>query len=167
MNYHNIKYDDMLNGKGLRITLFVSGCSHHCKECQNPQTWDCNSGIPFDDDAKSELIELLSRSYIKGLTLSGGDPLYKDNIDEIYELLKYIKEVLPNKDIWIYSGYVYEEIISNENMLKVIKLCDVLVDGEFRIDLKDNNYKWAGSTNQRVIDIQKSLKENKVILLDD
>lgn len=167
MNYHNIKYDDMLNGNGLRVTLFVSGCSHHCKECQNPQTWDCNSGILFDDDAKSELMELLSRKYIKGLTLSGGDPLNSNNINEIYNLLKHIKQELPSKDVWIYSGYTYEEILSNEDMFKVIELCDVLVDGEFKIDLKDNNYKWAGSTNQRVIDIKKSLKENKVILLED
>lgn len=157
----------MLNGIGLRITLFVSGCNHHCKGCHNPQTWDCNSGILFDDDAEFELIDALDKPYIKGLTLSGGDPLHAYNTNDIYNLLKHIKEKLPEKDIWIYTGYTYEYILLNYDMLKIIKLCDVLVDGEFDIDLKDNNYKWAGSTNQRVIDIQKSLKENKVILLDD
>lgn len=155
MNYHNITKDDMLNGDGLRVVLWVSGCNHHCFNCQNPQTWDENSGIPFDDSAEKELFEALDKSYISGVTFSGGDPLYPNNRSEITRIAKRIKAEFPNKTIWLYTGYKYEEIKD----LEIMKYVDILVDGEFVQELADNNLHWRGSSNQRVIDI----KNNKVL----
>lgn len=146
MNYHDIKHDDMLNGPGLRVTLFVAGCSHHCKNCQNPETWDENSGIPFDDDALSEIKSQLNKEYISGITLSGGDPLYCNNRKCITELCKYIKEYYPNKTIWLYTGYKYEEI----HNLEVLNYIDILIDGEYQEENRDIDLQWRGSTNQHI-----------------
>ena len=110
MNYHNITKDDMLNGDGLRVVLWVAGCNHRCRGCQNPQTWDINSGIPFDNTAKLELFAELDKEYIDGITLSGGDPLHPQNLQSTTKLLKEIKEKYPNKTVWIYTGYTYEQI---------------------------------------------------------
>lgn len=163
MNYHKIITDDQLNGDGLRVVLFVSGCDHHCKGCQNPQTWDQNSGQEFTNKEKEKILQMLSEDYISGITLSGGDPLYSANIDCIYDLIKSIRNKYGiTKDIWLYTGYKFEDILSFSKEL--IKNIDVLVDGEFIEDLADKKYKWAGSTNQRVIDVQQSLNRNKVIL---
>lgn len=158
MNYHNITHNDMLNGAGLRVVLFVSGCSHYCKECQNPQTWDPNSGILFDEEAKEEIKKELNKKYIKGLTLSGGDPLYYENRQEILSLVKELKEEYPNKNIWLYTGYTWDEILNSPVMNEIIQYCDILVDGMFEKDKLDVNYPYAGSTNQRVIDIQATLQ---------
>lgn len=147
MNYHGIEPDSMLNGDGLRVVLWVSGCSHHCKGCQNPQTWGANTGKYFDDRAEKELFEELNKKYCAGITFSGGDPLYSDNISTVTRLAKRIKQELPNKTIWLYTGYLYEQVKD----LEVMQYVDVLVDGEFVESLKDENYNWAGSTNQRVI----------------
>ena len=155
MNYHNITKDDMLNGDGLRVVLWVSGCNHHCFNCQNPQTWDENSGIPFDDSAEKELFEALDKPYISGITFSGGDSLYPNNRSEVTRLAKRIKKELPNKTIWLYTGYLYEEVKD----LEIMQYVDILVDGEFIQALADNNLHWRGSSNQRVIDI----KNNKVL----
>lgn len=160
MNYHNITHDDMLNGDGLRVVLWVSGCSHHCTGCQNPTTWKVDDGLAFDEDAKREIFNDLSKSYIDGVTFSGGDPLHSCNIEEITNLSKEIREKFPDKTIWIYTGALFDQIEDHE----IVKLIDVLVDGEFVEDLKDNNFNWAGSTNQRVIDVQKSIKEKRVVL---
>ena len=171
MFYHNILHDDMRNGDGLRVTLFVSGCNHHCKNCQNPQTWDKDSGIEFDIAAKEEIFEQLNKDYISGITLSGGDPLYEHNLDDIYSLVCEIKDKFPTKTIWIYTGYGWEEVftewITDKNQSlrrKIIELCDVLVDGRYVDELSDINYHWAGSTNQRILDTQKSLQEQCAIL---
>ena len=150
MNYHNIKHDDMLNGDGIRVTLFVSGCNHHCKGCHNPQTWDFNSGILFDEDAKEEIFEELSKDYISGLTLSGGDPLAPQNRDEILKLCKEIKEKFPNKNIWCYTGYLYEQVKD----LPIMNYIDILVDGPFMVDLLDVDFPFRGSTNQRIINLK-------------
>ena len=205
MNYHNITYPDMNNGDGLRVVLWLSGCSHHCYNCQNPQTWDANSGIPFDESAKKELFRELDKDYISGLTLTGGDPLFESNLDGVLDLVtefnkRYnfqkvdsanhckmgvpgdknadeIRLLLPNKSIWIYSGYRWSEIFNNGVYLtkdcdgwkrrEIVKQCDVMVDGKY-IDSKRNpSKKWAGSDNQRVIDIRKSLEQNKVVLYCD
>lgn len=168
MNYHNITHNDMLNGAGLRVVLFVSGCSHYCKNCQNSQTWDPNSGILFDNIAYEEIKEQLKHNYIKGLTLSGGDPLYPENRNEIFQLVTKLKEEFPEKDIWIYTGYVWEEIIKSPTMEKIIRNCDVLVDGMFEEDKLDVNYPYCGSTNQRVIDIQKTLQslQKQIVLYE-
>lgn len=147
MNYHDIRKDDMLNGEGLRVVLFVSGCDHSCLGCQNPQTWDCNSGIEFDEVAMDELLDKLSPPYISGLTLSGGDPLHSYNRQKVLEICKRVKHEYPNKTIWLYTGYDYEEIKNNE----IMKYVDVVVDGKYEKDKTDANYEWAGSTNQRVI----------------
>ena len=163
MNYHKIAYDDQLNGEGLRVTLFVSGCSHHCDGCHNPQTWNSKSGKLFNEEAKQDLFKFASKDYISGITLSGGDPLYCNNIYEIFDLLVEFKEKFPDKNIWLYTGYTYEEIIKNKSLMMIMKYVDVLVDGKFVKELADFNYKWAGSINQRVIDMQESIKQNKLI----
>ena len=160
MRYHNITKDDMLNGDGLRVVLWVAGCSHCCKECQNPITWDPNGGILFDQAAKKEIFDQLDQSYISGITFSGGAPLYVHNILEVTALAKEIKEKYPNKTIWLYTGSLWEELQDE----KILKYLDVMVDGEFMVDKKDVSLKWKGSSNQRVIDVQKSLAEGRVVL---
>lgn len=166
MNYHNILVDDMRNGEGLRVTVFLSGCDHHCKECQNPQTWDPNSGIPFDSEAIEEIKDYLSRDYIQGITFSGGDPLYGNNIIPISSMIDVVHHDFPGKDIWLYTGYTYEEICRDHLMKEVVDKCDVLVEGPFVVELLDANYPWAGSTNQRVIDIKKTLKNHEITLYE-
>ena len=130
MRYHNITKDDMLNGDGLRVVLWVAGCSHCCRECQNPQTWDPNGGIPFDQEAKDELFEQLGKTYISGVTFSGGDPLHKNNITEITRLAKEIREKFPDKTIWLYTGSLWESIQKEE----IVRYLDVCVDGEFIVE---------------------------------
>lgn len=181
MNYHNITTADMMNGEGLRVVLWLSGCSHRCKGCQNPQTWNVNSGIPFDDLAREELFEKLSKNYISGITFSGGDPLHENNVNEVLDLIRKIKHKFPNKNIWLYTGYYWEEIFEptfteqskewivdylkhNEIRKRIIALCDVLVDGRYVESVRDITAHWVGSTNQSVIDVQESLKENKIVL---
>lgn len=160
MNYHDIQKCDMLNGNGIRIILFVSGCNHHCKNCQNPETWNPNSGIPFDENALNEIYDELKLDYVNGLTLSGGDPMNESNLDDIYTLVSKIKEDFPDKTIWIYTGYTYDELKNDntengEKRRKILEKCDVLVDGKFVEELKDVNYPYAGSTNQRIIYLNK------------
>lgn len=153
MRYHNITKDDMLNGDGLRVVLWVSGCSHCCRECHNPVTWDPAGGISFDDSAKQEIYEQLDKPYISGITFSGGDPLHTANRLDVRKLMAEIKEKYPDKTIWMYTGDSWENIYHDA----VMKYVDVLVDGEFQVDKKDNKLLWKGSSNQRVIDVQKSL----------
>ncbi|MBR5793248.1 MAG: anaerobic ribonucleoside-triphosphate reductase activating protein [Anaerotignum sp.] len=160
MKYHNITKDDMLNGEGLRVVLWVSGCPHKCKGCHNPQTWDPESGIPFDEDAEKELFDILSRDYISGITFSGGDPLFEGNRAEIERLAKKVKHEYPDKNIWLYTGYRWEEI----SALPLVQYVDVLVDGRFMEDLKDTKLHWKGSFNQRIIDVQKSLQNSSLYL---
>ena len=163
MRYHNITKDDMLNGVGLRVVLWVAGCAHCCKECHNPITWDPNGGLEFDEDAKQEIFEQLKKDYVHGITFSGGDPLHINNAYDVAELAKEIKETFPNKTIWLYTGGLWEEV----KHMRVIPYLDVLCDGEFEVDKKDENTHWVGSTNQRVIDVQKTLAEGKVRLYED
>lgn len=165
MNYHNIKHDDMLNGEGIRVTLFVSGCFHGCPGCHNPETHSINSGIPFDEKAVKEIFTELKKDYISGITFSGGDPLNPNNIEMIYHLCKIIRENFPEKNIWLYTGYVYEYL--REKEYPILNYIDVLVDGEFIENLKDPNLKWCGSSNQRIIDVQKSLKYNIIAIYED
>lgn len=160
MNYHNITKDDMLNGDGLRVVLWVAGCSHHCKGCHNPETWDPESGILFDEDAKNEIFTELDKDYVSGITFSGGDPLFKGNIYTVTTLCKEIKQKYPKKTIWLYTGYSFEEIKD----LEVLKYVDVLCDGEFVFAKRDTQAHWVGSTNQRVIDVQQTLKTGKIVL---
>lgn len=161
MNYHNILHDDMVNGDGLRVVLFLSGCNHYCKECHNPQTWDPNSGILFDQDAIDEIYDQLYKTYISGITITGGDPLYPENRAEVFKLVRNIKTVFGSqKNIWLYTGYKWDEIKN----LNLVSFIDVLVDGEFDITKKDTKLKYVGSSNQEIIDVQESLKRNKKVL---
>ena len=154
MRYHDITKDDMKNGDGLRVCLWVAGCAHCCKECQNPQTWDPNGGLPFDESAEAEIYEQLDKSYIAGITFTGGDPLHYANVEGVTALAAAIKEKYPQKTIWLYTGSVWDDIKD----LPIMKYVDVLVDGEFEIDKRDVTLMWKGSSNQRVIDVQDSLK---------
>ncbi len=162
MNYHNITKDDMLNGDGLRVVLWTAGCTHCCDGCQNPQTWDVAGGIEFDKDAEDELFEALNKEHISGITFSGGDPLHPFNRDEVFRLAKKVKEQLPTKTVWLYTGFLWEEV---KNFIKEedLKNIDVLVDGEFKKELNDNNLHWVGSSNQRIIDVSKTLEQNEIV----
>lgn len=162
MNYHNITTDDMLNGDGLRVVLWVSGCTHHCPGCHNPQTWDAKSGILFDDQAKAEIFEELRKDYIDGITFSGGDPLFPDNRYEVFRLIDEIRTLFPNKTVWLYTGYKFEVV---KSLLKLWPV-DVLVDGMYVEDKRDVTLHWKGSGNQRVIDVKRSLEQNKIVLWD-
>ena len=163
MNYHNIKHNDQLNGDGLRVTLFVSGCSLHCPNCQNPQTWCQYSGIPFDEDAKQEIFEELNKDYISGITFSGGHPLEPYNLEEVTSLCKEIKQKYPRKTIWLYTGWNYEYVKDFE----IMKYIDVLVDGSYIESLRDISLKWRGSSNQRVIDMNKTRETKEITLYCD
>ena len=156
MNYHNITHDDMLNGDGIRVVLWVAGCSHHCKGCQNPETWDEKGGILFDENAKKEIFAELEKDYVSGLTLSGGDPLFPGNRVTVLTLLKEVKERFPEKNIWLYTGFTYAQI----NHLPHMEYIDVLVDGKFVLEKRDVSLPWVGSTNQRVLLI-KETRERK------
>ena len=160
MNYHNILHDNMLNGEGLRVVLFVSGCERHCKGCQNPETWDKNSGIPFGAEEVAEILMELSEPYTAGLTLVGGEPLLPCNVPLLTELCKACKEEYPDKNIWCYTGFKYEEVKD----LDIREYIDVLLDGEFIQELADEKIKWVGSSNQRVIDVKASRKAGEVVL---
>lgn len=170
MNYHKIEKTSVANGTGIRVVLWVSGCSLHCKGCHNPETWCLNSGRLFDEEAKKELFDALDKPYIQGITLSGGHPLEDENAEEVYLLTKEIKEKFPDKDIWLYTGYTLEQIfpsVVTDNLdvnrfykQEIVKMCDVVVDGKYVEELRDITLKWKGSSNQRVIDIK-----NKTILM--
>lgn len=160
MRYHNITTDDMLNGDGLRVVLWVAGCEHHCAGCQNPLTWDHNNGLYFDNAAMQEIYSELDKDYISGITLSGGDPLHPANRDYTLDWIARSVKKMFYKTVWLYTGYLWEEVKDLPGM----KFVDVLVDGPYREELKDVNYPWAGSTNQRVIDVQKSLELGSVVL---
>ena len=146
MRYHNITKDDMLNGQGLRVVLWCSGCSHRCPECQNPITWDPNDGLLFDNEALIELINKLGQPYISGLTLSGGDPMYPNNRDMVLKICHTVKSLYPQKNIWMYTGYLFEDIQGSP----ILNYIDVLVDGPYVDALNDPKYYWAGSINQKI-----------------
>ena len=166
MNYHNIEKHSTLNGAGCRTVLWVSGCEHYCKKCQNPQTWSYGGGVEYDDVAHQELLLSLQDKYCDGLTLSGGDVMSPKNLEPVYNIMLDIKANMPNLNVWIYTGYKYEDIINCDAKLKLLELCDVLVDGKFEIDKFDKSLKWCGSSNQRIIDIKQSLLNDEIVLYD-
>lgn len=149
MRYHRITHPDVNNGLGCRVTLWVSGCTHHCQNCHNQCTWDFNSGVPFGEKAKKRLFELLAPPYIKGLTLSGGDPA--DSPEDVIELCKEVKESFPDKDIWLYTGYTLEQIMESPRLAPIID-CGVttIVDGPYVDELRDASLAFRGSSNQRI-----------------
>ena len=155
MRYHNITHEDMKNGDGLRVVLWVAGCNHCCQGCQNPITWDADGGLLFDEEAKKEIFDQLDKSYISGITFSGGDPLHPANRLDVRNLCIEIKEKYPDKTIWLYTGDSWEDIYE----YPIMQYLDVVVDGEFKIDLLDVTLMWKGSKNQRVIDVKKTLQQ--------
>lgn len=160
MRFHNITKDDMLNGDGLRVVLWTAGCGHHCDECQNPVTWDPDGGVPFTEASRQELFEALDKSYVSGITFSGGDPLYCTNEAEVTLLAKEIREKFPHKTIWLYTGFLWDYVKTRE----IAQYLDVLVDGPYIKQLKDTQLYWRGSANQRVIDVKESLARRKLVL---
>ncbi len=171
MRYHNITKADMLNGEGLRVVLWCSGCSHHCMACQNAITWDKNDGLVFDEVAKEEIFTELKNDWCSGLTLSGGDPLFVESREEIAKLVKEVKEKFPSKNIWCYTGYTWEELLEQKKKDKSLTIIldniDVLLDGKFILKLALEKLHYVGSSNQCIIDVKKSLKEAKKVLYID
>ena len=163
MNYHNITKDDMKNGDGLRVVLWVAGCSHHCPNCQNPVTWDPDDGILFDKNARKELLDIISQDYISGITFSGGDPLFESNREEVYELIEYIKSVYPNKTVWLYTGYTFNDL-KKFVPIGILNKIDVIVDGPYIEKFRDTTLKWRGSSNQRVINVRKTIDTGNIVL---
>lgn len=168
MKYADIKKYDISNGVGIRVSLFVSGCNHHCKGCFNAEAWDFNYGNDFTNDTIAEIIDSLNPDYINGLSLLGGEPLDPKNQEGILTLLRKVKEVYPNKNIWCYSGYLYEYLLedakTNDILKEILSYLDILVDGKFDIDKKDITLLFRGSSNQRIIDVKKSLENKKIVL---
>lgn len=171
MKYANIKNCDIANGLGVRVSLFVSGCTHHCPGCFNEIAWDFNYGNEFTSDTEKYIIDLMNHEYIKGLSLLGGEPIEPSNQKVLLPFLRKIKHEYPDKDIWCYTGYLYEDLMDNgkvhtEDTDELLSYIDILVDGPFIMDKKDITLKWKGSSNQRVIDLKQSLKNKEVILME-
>lgn len=166
MKYATIKKHDIANGPGVRVSLFVSGCNHHCKGCFNEEAWDFNYGKCFNEETINEIIDALNKDYINGLSLLGGEPFELVNQQGLLPLLKKVKELYPDKTIWAYSGFTYEELLKMkyEETKEILNLIDVLVDGKFDEDLKDPLLYFRGSSNQRIIDMSKTRKNNKIVL---
>lgn len=171
MNYGNIKNTDIANGEGIRVSLFVSGCTHHCKNCFNPETWNFNYGKEFTKEVEDSIIKMLEPDYVNGLTLLGGEPMEPSNQRGLLPFIKRIREKFGNKkNIWCYTGYTLESDLQNESRARcevtdeLLSHIDVLVDGEFVEELKNISLKFRGSSNQRVIDLPKTLSENKLSL---
>ena len=178
MNIMEINPESVNDGEGLRVVIFVSGCSIGCKGCHNPQSHDFNNGIPFTEETMTKILELLDKPYISGLTLSGGHPLEPQNLPAVYNIVKRVKEKFPDKSIWIYSGMTMSQIkekdkfyeeheINSPSPLDVIKYCDILVDGKYVDELRDITLPFRGSSNQRVIDIKKTLEKGDIILWEN
>lgn len=169
MKYGEIKKNDIANGEGVRTSLFVSGCTHHCKECFNPDTWSFDFGEEFTKKVEDDILESLTPYWVDGLSLLGGEPFEPSNQEALYPFLQRVKKAFPQKDIWCYSGYTFEELMGNsrattEITKDMLSLIDVLVDGEFVLELKDISLKFRGSSNQRILDVKKSLEKNEPVL---
>ncbi len=169
MNYGEIKNCDIANGEGVRVSLFVSGCTHHCKNCFNAETWDFNYGKPFTKEAEDLIIEYLSQDYIDGLSLLGGEPFEPDNQRALLPFLRRVRETLPKKTVWCYTGYLFDDELLSESRARcecsdeMLSLIVVLVDGEFKQDLYDISLEFRGSSNQRIIDVKQSLEEGTIV----
>ena len=171
MNYATIKWFDIADGPGVRVSLYVSGCRNHCKNCFNPETWDFNYGEPFTEETENAIIKALSPAHMKGLTLLGGDPFEPENQKVLAPFLKKVKRAYPEKPVWCYTGYDLEKDVltgkKGEDALEMLKYIDVLVDGRFVEELKDLNLRFRGSANQRIILVQPTLKQDKIVLWDE
>lgn len=159
MRYNKIRKMDISNGPGVRVSIFVQGCTFHCPKCFNPETYDFNGGQEYNQEVINKVLDLCSLDYIKGLSVLGGEPMHPKNREGVYDLVRQFKARFPTKTIWVWTGFLYEDIKDIEAM----KYIDVLVDGQFKIELHDFNLQWRGSSNQRVIDIQESRRQKKII----
>ena len=173
MNYATIKYFDVANGPGVRVSLYVSGCRNKCKNCFNPETWDFNYGEPFTKEVEKKIIEGLKPAYIKGFTLLGGDPFEPENQIALAPFLEKLRKAYPQKTIWAFTGYDFERHLLTgklgdlDTVMRMLNCIDVLVDGKFVEELKDLNLRFRGSSNQRIILVQPTLKEDKIVLWDE
>nr|WP_314985990.1 anaerobic ribonucleoside-triphosphate reductase activating protein [uncultured Stomatobaculum sp.] len=170
MNYGQVFYADTANGIGARISLFVSGCTHHCPGCFNEETWDFNFGDPFTREVEDDIIEHLRPSYIDGLSLLGGEPMEAQNQRALLPFLERVKHEVPHATVWIYSGYTFEELLDETNSRchteatrRILELADILVDGKFILAEKDVKLRFRGSRNQRILELKESLKENRPV----
>ena len=164
MRYNIIRKMDISNGPGIRVSIFMQGCEFHCKNCFNPETWDFNCGKEeFTDETVEEVLKLCEPDQIKGLSILGGEPLHPKNIDGTTKLAKAFKERFPNKTLWVWTGFIFGETIKEKEVFKYI---DTLVDGQYKDELHDPTLKWRGSSNQRVIDMKKTLETGKIVLLE-
>lgn len=172
MKYANFKQYDIANGPGIRFSLFVSGCTHHCKGCFNPETWDFNYGKPFTKDVEDFILKEVGHEFYEGMTLLGGEPMEPVNQKGLLPLVKRFKEMYPEKTLWCFTGYLYDRDLLGHfakvmpETMELLKRIDVLVDGEFMLDKKDVTLLFKGSSNQRTIDVSKSLKAGKIITWD-
>lgn len=164
MRYNKIRKMDISNGPGVRVSIFFQGCSFHCKNCFNPETWDFNGGEEFTDETIEHILKLCEPDHIEGLSMLGGEPMNPKNIEGTTKLAKAFKEKFPNKTLWSWSGFTYEDYVSKQ---EVINYLDVLVDGQYVDELRNPNLRWKGSSNQRVIDVKKSLCKGEVVLLKE
>ena len=162
MKYNLIRKMDISNGPGVRVSIFMQGCGFHCKNCFNKETWDFDAGKDFNQKTIDEVLNLCSADYIKGLSILGGEPMHPKNIEGTTKLAKAFKEKYPDKNVWVWSGFKFDEDLKDKEVLNYV---DVLVDGRYEDELHDFTLKWRGSSNQRVIDVKESLKENKIITL--
>ena len=163
MRYHQLRKMDISNGPGVRVSIFVQGCAFHCKGCFNTETWDFKGGKELTEDVVEKLLEDADKSYIKGLSILGGEPLHPTNIKGVTNIAKKFKEKFKDKDIWLWSGFLFDDKKDEE----IFKYIDVLVDGQFKEEEKDPRLAWKGSKNQRVIDVKKSLKSKKIVLYEE
>lgn len=163
--YNTIRRMDIANGPGIRVSIFFQGCHFHCKECFNSDTWDFEGGKEFSDDEINLILDLASKDYIGGLSILGGEPLHPINVESTLKLVKAFKEKYPSKTVWCWTGYEYENL--DDKQKEVVNNLDVLIDGQFKIDLKNLKLKYSGSSNQRVIDIKETNKQNKLVLIDN
>lgn len=169
MNYADIRPIDVANGPGVRVSIFVSGCTHHCKECFNPETWDFGYGQPFGEEQIREILNDLSKPYIHGLSILGGEPFEPQNQGAVLELVRRVREEFPEKDIWCYSGYLFENLAAGQvgaHSRTLLGLLDVLVDGPFVLEQKELSLRFRGSANQRLIDVPASLEAGQVLIWD-
>lgn len=164
MRYNKIRKMDISNGPGVRVSIFMQGCCFNCKNCFNPETHDFNGGKEFNQQIIDRVLELSDKDFIEGLSILGGEPMHPKNIEGTGELAKAFKERYPNKTVWVWTGFLFDRDLKDKEALKYI---DVLVDGQFEEDKYSPVLKWKGSSNQRVIDVQKSLKGNKIVLFED
>lgn len=172
MRYASMRNLDISNGENIGVSLFVQGCHFHCDNCFNSETWDFEGGYSWTEKATKDFLNLINRSYIKRVSILGGEPLTSRNVEEIFHLISTIRNLFPTKTIWLYTGFTWEQIMNPTNSddilrKEIVSQCDVVVDGEYIDELRDITLKWRGSSNQRVIDVKKSIEKGEVVLWSD